>query len=87
MLLSMSQRRCHGHQHASQSLTCDADAGVEAGAHVRLAELAADHMCVAHVAVAALLRRLGKRRRPLLLCRIFAVCLLRWPACRSAAMR
>lgn len=51
-----------------------------------LAELATDYMCVAHVAVAGLLWRLGKRRRPLLLCSVFAVCLLRWPACRPAAM-
>jgi hypothetical protein len=53
---------------------------------VGLAELAAYYMCVAHIAVARLLWRLNKRWRPSLLCRVFAVYLLRWPACRPAAM-
>jgi hypothetical protein len=64
--------------------TCYADAGVEARAHVRLAELAAPRMRVAHVAVAGLLGRLGQRRRPLPLRCVLAGCLLRWPACRES---
>ena len=63
-------------------LTCYADASVEAGSHVGLAELAAQHVRVAHITVGGPLGRLRECRRPLLLRGVLAVCLLHWPACR-----